>query len=168
MDNENPTQQEKEGNGQISVAEQARQTCLQLLQFFPLFNKPRIRAWEEEDKVLLEIEGDTSGILIGKHGQTLLALEFVLARIVQHQTNTTKRLHIDCEGYRKRRKVMLENLAMETADEVAETKNPIALGPMNSDERKIIHLILKDHPEVFTESEDIPPDRQVVIKPKQS
>jgi spoIIIJ-associated protein len=167
-ENQNPTQPEKENGGQVSVAEQARQVCTKLIKFFPLFGSPHVRAWEEEDKVLLEIDGDKSGILIGKHGQTLMALEFVLARIVQHQTNTTKRLHIDCEGYRKRRKAMLENLAAETADEVAETKNPIGLGPMSSDERKIIHLILKDHPEVYTESEDIPPNRQVVVKPRQN
>jgi len=157
---------EKDQNDQVSVAEHARQVCQKLLKFFPLFGTPHVRAWEEPEHVLLEIDGDKSGILIGKHGQTLMALEFVLARIVQHQTGTNKRLHLDCEGYRKRRKVTLEAMAAETAKEVAETKTPVALGPMNPDERKIIHLALKDHPLVFTESEDIPPDRQVVIKPR--
>jgi len=150
------------------VAEQARQLCIQLLKFFPLFETPRVRAWEEAEKVLLEIDGDKSGILIGKHGQTLQALEFVLARMLQHQTNSLKRVQLDCEGYRKRRKLMLENLARETAAEVADTREAIALGPMSSEERKIIHLTLKDHPQVFTESEDIPPDRQVVVKPREN
>lgn len=156
------------GDNQISVAEHARQICHKLLTFFPLFDTPRVRGWEEEDKVCIEIDGDKSGILIGKHGQTLLALEFVLARMVQHQTNSSKRVQLDCEGYRKRRKTMLENLARQTADEVADTKTPVALGPMSPEERKIIHLALKDHPSVFTESIDLPPNRQVVVKPRQS
>jgi len=166
MSEEKPPDQEQDS--QQAIAEQARQLCIRILSFFPLYETPRVRAWEEADKVMLEIDGDKSGILIGKHGQTLQALEFVLARIFQHQTNSKKRLQLDCEGYRKRRRLMLENLAQETAAEVAETKQAVALGPMSSEERKIIHLALKDHPLVFTESEDIPPDRQVVVKPREN
>ena len=166
MDEEKISPKEVDGNA-VPVAEQAKQICGKLIDFFPLFGSPRIRAWEEEEKIMLEIDGDKSGILIGKHGQTLLALEFVLARLVQHRTNSPKRISLDCEGYRKRRKVMLENIAAETAEEVADTKMPVGLGPMAADERKIIHLVLKDHPDVYTESEDIPPNRQVVVKPRQ-
>jgi spoIIIJ-associated protein len=167
LDNENPADLEKENDSQNSIAEQARQICLKLISFFPLFDNPRVHSREEKSEVILEIEGDKSGILIGKHGQTLLALEFVLSRIIQHQTNSPKHIYLDCEGYRKRRRSMLEHLAKETAAEVAETRMPVGLGPMSSDERKIIHMTLKDHPQVFSESEDLPPNRQVVIKPRQ-
>ena len=167
MDNEKSTDPEKEGSSQTPIAEQAKQICLKLISFFPLFETPRVLSRDSKDEVILEIEGDKSGILIGKHGQTLLALEFVLSRIIQHQTNSSKHVYLDCEGYRKRRRSMLEHLAKETASEVAETRMPVGLGPMSSDERKIIHMALKDHPQVFSESEDLPPNRQVVIKPRQ-
>jgi spoIIIJ-associated protein len=167
LDNEKTPELNQTDAGQVPVAEQAMQICLKLISFFPLPEMPRVRAREDMDELILEIEGDKSGILIGKHGQTLLALEFLIARIVQHQTNSSKHIFLDCEGYRKRRRTMLERLAQETAEEVSETKTPVGLGPMSSDERKIIHVTLKDHPQVFSESEDVPPNRQVVIKPRQ-
>lgn len=165
MDNTKSPDPEKEESSKSSIAEPARQICIKLISFFPLLESPDVRSREDENQVIIEIDGDKSGILIGKHGQTLHALEFVLSRIIQHQTNSSKRIYLDCEGYRKRRKSMLEHLARETAAEVSETGMPVGLGPMNPDERKIIHLTLKDHPQVFTESEDLPPNRQVVVKP---
>lgn len=167
----NDENQQPAGNnsiGQLSPAETTRQLCQKILSFFPLYSAPRIQAWEEQGKVLLEIYGDKSGILIGKYGQTLAALELVLTRIVQHQIGASIQVCLDCEGYRKRRKETLEKIARETAEEVAETGSPVNLGPMASEERKIIHLTLQDHPRVCTESQGTPPDREIIIKPRPS
>jgi len=167
MDQEEKDNKPENNGPEISLAEQAREICQKLIQFFPLSPLPRVRAWEEDNKIMLEIEGDKSGILIGKHGLTLNSLEFIVARIFQHQAQSQKPVLLDCENYRKRKRGMLEKLALETAQEVAETQEPVALGAMDAEERKIIHLTLKNHPEVYTESTGLPPNRQVVIKPKE-
>ncbi len=166
MDEENLEQPGEESAGEPSRAGQTRQLCQKILSFFPLYSTPLVQAWEEQGKIIVEIQGDKSGILIGKHGQTLLALELVLNRIVQRQAGESIQVCLDCEGYRKRRKEMLERMAREAAEEVEDTGAPVNLGPMPSEERKIIHLVLQEHPRVCTESQGIPPDREIIVKPR--
>jgi spoIIIJ-associated protein len=161
-----PKNPEPEPRGSISQAENAKQICQKILSFFPLYSTPRVQAWEEQGKVVIEIYGDKSGILIGKHGQTLTALELVLGRIIQHQSGESLQIWLDCEGYRKRRQENLERLARERAEDVAKTGSPVNLGPMTSEERRIIHICLKDHPLVYTESRGEPPMKEILIKPR--
>jgi spoIIIJ-associated protein len=166
VSDENNDRPENDSSPEPSKAEIVRQHCQKILSFFQLYDAPRVQAWEEEGNVLVEISGDKSGILIGKHGQTLSALELVLTRILQRESGNSARVCLDCEGYRKRRKEMLERIAQDTALEVSETHTPVNLGVMPPEERKIIHLALQDHPTVCTESQGVPPDREIIVKPR--
>ena len=144
----------------------AREILTTLLSYFPLKDEVKVSGEKKSGRILLEIKSKESGLLIGKKGQTLLALEYVLNRLVQHQTGSRVRVYLDCDGYRRRRKQWLERIAREGAEEVVRTGTEVRLGPMEADERKIIHLALKDHPQVYTESQGFHPFREVVIKPK--
>ena len=155
-------QEEKQGE----ILELAHEILSSLLSYFPIKNQIKITSEKRSGKLYLEIQGGESGILIGKKGQTLSALEYVLNRLVQHQTGSRVRVHLDCDGYRRRRKQWLERIAREGAEEVVRTGTEVKLGPMEADERKIIHLALKDHPQVYTESQGFHPFREVVIKPR--
>ncbi len=113
-----------------------------------------------------DIEGDDLGILIGRRGQTLACLQFILRLIVGHQTNTWVPINIDVEGYKQRRCERLEALAARLAEQVKMRRVPFTLEPMLAYERRIIHLALADHPDVTTESIGEGEARKVVIRPK--
>ena len=113
------------------------------------------------------IEGDDLGILIGRRGQTLAALQYILRLIVGHQTKTWVPIIIDAEGYKERRHEALKALALRMADHVKTRGAPFTLEPMPAYERRIVHLALADHPAVYTESVGEGESRKVVIRPKQ-
>ena len=104
------------------------------------------------------------GILIGKHGQTLDALQY-LANLTANHGNDEEKVHviIDIEDYRKRREEALYNLAMRLADKVRHTKNKVVLEPMNRHERKVMHIALQEEPGIITYSSGDEPYRKVVI-----
>jgi spoIIIJ-associated protein len=118
----------------------------------------------EDDIVKLEIVGDNMGVLIGKRGSTLNALQY-LANIVFHrQFNLDKkRVLIDIENYRQKRKKSLEMLANNLALKVTKTEKEIELEPMSAQERRIIHLSLKNNKRVTTFSKGEEPNRKVII-----
>lgn len=113
-----------------------------------------------------DIEGDDLGILIGRRGQTLACLQFILRLIVGHQTNTWVPINIDVEGYKQRRCERLQALAARLAEQVKMRRVPFTLEPMLAYERRIIHLALADHSDVTTESIGEGEARKVVIRPK--
>jgi spoIIIJ-associated protein len=121
---------------------------------------------EEEAPIAFDIQGDDLGILIGRRGQTLACLQFVVRLIVGHQTKTWAPITIDVEGYRQRRSEKLRALAWRLAEQVRTRKSPFTLEPMLAYERRIIHLALADHPDVTTESIGEGEARKVVIRPK--
>ena len=121
---------------------------------------------EEEAPIAFDIQGDDLGILIGRRGQTLACLQFVVRLIVGHQTKTWAPITIDVEGYRQRRSEKLRALAWRLAEQVRTRKSPFTLEPMLAYERRIIHLALADHPDVTTESIGEGETRKVVIRPK--
>jgi spoIIIJ-associated protein len=120
----------------------------------------------EETPIAFDIQGDDLGILIGRRGQTLACLQFVVRLIVGHQTKTWTPITIDVEGYRQRRSEKLRALAWRLAEQVRTRKSPFTLEPMLAYERRIIHLALADHPDVTTESVGEGEARKVVIRPK--
>ncbi len=120
----------------------------------------------EEVPIAFDIQGDDLGILIGRRGQTLACLQFVVRLIVGHQTKTWAPITIDVEGYRQRRSEKLRALAWRLAEQVRTRKSPFTLEPMLAYERRIIHLALADHPDVTTESTGEGEARKVVIRPK--
>jgi len=121
---------------------------------------------EEATPINLDIEGDDLGILIGRRGQTLACLQYLVRLIVGHQTEAWVPIVIDVEGYKQRRYEALQALAWRLAEQVKASKMPFTLEPMLAYERRIIHLALADHADVTTESIGEGEARRVVIRPK--
>ena len=128
-----------------------------------------IRQAEREDLggPVFHIEGDDSGLLIGRRGETLRALQFLVKFIVSRRLETRANLMVDVEGYMERRYLALTNLAQRVAQRVVSSGRSITLEPMPPDERRIVHLALADHPQVTTESMGLGEGRQVEVQPKQ-
>lgn len=112
------------------------------------------------------IKGDDLGILIGRHGQTIVSLEYIVKLIVAARLKGWQPLFIDIGGYREHRRSSLQQLALHLAEQVKLEHRDITLEPMSASERRIIHLTLADHPEVVTHSIGVGEDRKVVISPK--
>lgn len=112
---------------------------------------------------VFEIEGDDSGLLIGRRGETLRALQFLVRFIVSRQLGDRVSLMVDVEGYQERRYASLANMAQRVARRVAGTGQSISLEPMPPNERRAIHVALADHPAVTTESTGMGDSRQVVV-----
>lgn len=118
----------------------------------------------EEDHVIdIELKGEDMGILIGKRGQTLDSLQYLINLAVNKQSEEYYKVKLDTEDYRKRRKETLENLAKNIAYKVKRTKRPVSLEPMNPFERRIIHSALQNDRYVTTHSEGDEPNRYVVV-----
>ena len=118
---------------------------------------------EEEQELSIDLEGDDMGILIGKRGQTLDSLQYLVSLIINKGTEGYLRVKLDTENYRERRKETLETLAKNIAYKVKRTKHPVSLEPMNPYERRIIHAALQNDKYVTTRSEGEEPFRHVVI-----
>jgi len=127
---------------------------------------------EEEEgatvPIAFNIEGDDLGILIGRRGQTLACLQYLVRLIVAYQVKTWVPIIIDVEGYKQRRYETLQALAWRMAERVKAREVPFTLEPMPAYERRIIHLALADHPDVTTQSTGVGEARRVVISLKES
>jgi len=121
---------------------------------------------EATTPLAFDVMGDDLGILIGRRGQTLTCLQFMVRLIVGHQTKTWVPIAVDVEGYRQRRSEKLRALAERLAERVITRKTPFTLEPMLAYERRIIHLALANHPDVTTESIGEGEARRVVIQPR--
>jgi spoIIIJ-associated protein len=118
------------------------------------------------DGVRLVISGDPSGVLIGRRGQTLDALEYLLNRIMAHEEDSFARLRVDLEDYRQRRQQALEALARRAAERARRRGKPVTLNPMSPRDRRIVHLTLQDDPILTTRSAGSGFYRKVVIVPR--
>ena len=114
----------------------------------------------------VDLSGDEMGVLIGKRGQTLDSLQYLISLVVNKGTNEYIRVKVDTENYRQRRRETLENLAKNIAYKVKRTRRPVSLEPMNPYERRIIHSALQNDKYVTTHSEGDEPFRRVVVTPK--
>lgn len=128
--------------------------------------QPAVGEGEIAAPIAFDIRGDDLGILIGRRGQTLSCLQFMVRLIVGHQTKTWVPITVDVEGYRLRRSEKLMALAGRLAEQVRTRRSPFTLEPMLAYERRIIHLALADHPDVITESIGEGEARRVVIRLK--
>ena len=118
---------------------------------------------EAEHSLDVELSGDEMGVLIGKRGQTLDSLQYLISLVVNKGTGEYIRVKVDTENYRQRRKETLENLAKNISYKVKRTKRPVSLEPMNPYERRIIHSALQNDRYVTTHSEGEEPFRRVVV-----
>ena len=118
---------------------------------------------ERENVININIIGDDMGILIGKRGQTLDSLQYLVSLVVNKGSEKFNRVKLDTENYRERRKATLENLAKNISLKVKRTRKPVALEPMNPYERRIIHSALQNDKYCTTKSEGEEPYRHVVV-----
>lgn len=116
-----------------------------------------------EESVDVDLVGDDMGVLIGKRGQTLDSLQYLVSLVVNKKSDKYLRVKLDTENYRERRKETLENLAKNIAFKVKRTKRPVSLEPMNPYERRVIHSALQNDKYVTTKSEGEEPFRHVVV-----
>lgn len=122
-----------------------------------------IKINEEEGCVNVELSGDEMGLLIGKRGQTLDSIQYLVSLVVNKENEKYMRVKVDTEDYRKRRKETLESLAKNIAYKVKRSKRPVSLEPMNPYERRIIHSALQNDKFVATRSEGEEPFRHVIV-----
>lgn len=127
--------------------------------------KVEAKVAEEPNSIYVDVAGDNMGMIIGKRGQTLDALQYLTSIVVNEDMPEYVRVKLDTENYRERRKATLENLAKNMANKVKRTNRAVTLDPMNPYERRIIHSALQKIAEVDTHSEGDEPYRKVVITP---
>ncbi|MHB0858448.1 MAG: RNA-binding cell elongation regulator Jag/EloR [Anaerolineae bacterium] len=121
---------------------------------------------QESEPLVLNIVGDDLGLLIGRRGETLRDLQFIVRLILSRKLGAWPNLVLDVENYKSRRVNALRILAQRMADQVRRSGQPVALEPMPAHERRIIHLVLRDDPDVYTESTGEDEARKVQILPK--
>jgi spoIIIJ-associated protein len=121
---------------------------------------------QKSDKLVFSISGGDSGILIGKRGQTLEAMQYLLEKMINKQMTERIRVLVDVEGYLDKRQSHLQQMAYRMAEKVRRTKKPVTIGQMNAHDRRIVHLQLKDEEGVRTQSIGEGYYRKLMIFPK--
>jgi len=151
------------------VAEKVLETLMELMDVEGTIVAQPQQATNGEEQISLplafNVQGEDLGILIGRRGQTLAALQYIVRLIVNHRLKVWTPIVIDVEGYKQRRSEALQALAVRMAEQVRVRGIPFTLEPMPAYERRIIHLALADHPDVTTESIGEGDARKVVILP---
>jgi spoIIIJ-associated protein len=123
---------------------------------------------ESEEAITATVEGEDLGLFIGRHGQTIEAVQHLAQRVVmkdQAPDGPRRRIVIDAAGYRERRREALEGQAADAADEAVRYSRAVALDAMSATERRIVHEYLRDRADVETHSEGEEPDRHLVVEP---
>jgi spoIIIJ-associated protein len=120
---------------------------------------------EGEDEIRAEIEGEEVGLLIGRHGQTIDAIQYLCYQAAFQGRQDRKRVQVDAAGYRRRQSESLQRRADMAAEDAIRHKTAVEMDPMGSNERRVVHEHLRDRPEVETYSEGDEPNRYVVVAP---
>lgn len=120
----------------------------------------------DSDSYQVNLETDHPGLVIGYHGETLVALQQILSQHIYSQTNQWLKLTVNVNDYRERREANLVSLADSVAARVISTGQPHTLPPMSPSERRFVHMHLADHPQVSTVSEGVGRSRSIVVSPK--
>lgn len=128
-----------------------------------------VEGWVEvedtEEHILYRIHSDGQGLLIGRYGQTLDAIQYLMARVVNKDHRQWRRVIVDTEGYRERRAEVLKRMALRLGDKAKKTRRPVELDDMNPHDRRIVHITLQDDPDLYTESMGDDYNKYVVIYP---
>ena len=148
----------------VTLAKDVLEKLLSLMKVSAAVHEKETISPEGETRIALDITGDDLGILIGRRGQTLFSLQYLIYLMVSHQMQDRVPIIIDVEGYRERRQEALTQLAIRIAESVEASGQSVDLEPMPPNERRIIHLALQDHSVVTTESVGEGEARKVTIK----
>ncbi|MBI3303858.1 MAG: Jag N-terminal domain-containing protein [Deltaproteobacteria bacterium] len=132
------------------IGEKACQVLAEVLRLMGI--KAALALETRDDELVINIAGVAEGVLIGRNGQTLDALEYVLSRIVTRSDESDVHLALDAEGYRERRRKNLEHLALRLGERAKRRRKPVALSPLSPRDRRVIHLALEGDPLVTTKS----------------
>ena len=124
-----------------------------------------VRVEEAPDEIRATVNGDDLGLLIGKHGSTIDALQHIAFRAAFRGADERKQVTVDAAGYRERREGALHRMADRAAAEALQYSRPVELEPMRATERKIVHTYLSERSDVETHSEGDEPDRRLVVSP---
>ena len=170
-DLESPREVEETEEDAEFTLQVAREIVVELLERMQVYADVKASFGEPDDfrsrtPVLVEVYGKDLAFLIGRRAETLNALQYVASLIVGKELGRSIPLIIDVEGYRQRRAQQLRQLALRMADQAIKTGRRQILEPMPANERRLIHIELRDHPDVTTESIDEEPNRKVTIVPK--
>jgi len=147
-----------------AVAEIAQKTSEEIISY--VVDDATVTVEKSPDVIKVKIDAGNAAILIGKHGRTLDALQFIIRKIVRKKTNTKVRISFDVEGYRDRRKASLTQMALRLGEKVKRSGKPATISPMNAYDRRIIHIALKDDTSVKTQSKGGGLFRKLVILPQ--
>ena len=151
-----------------SVEDTAKDFLKDVLEAMDLEVVITVKYDEAEKNMEIDLKGDDMGVLIGKRGQTLDSLQYLVSLVVNKESEEYIRVKVDTEDYRNRRKATLEGLAKNISYKVKRTKRAVSLEPMNPYERRIIHSALQNDKYVTTHSEGDEPFRHVVVTLKKS
>ena len=153
----------------LSLRDKAQTTLEKMINFIIEDGEVEVINKRENGVIVLRIKTSNPGMLIGRHGHTLDALQYVVNIMVNKglETSGRSKIIVDIEGYRERREDIVSKYAYEKADIVKKSGKKIALCSMNAVERRIVHLVLQEDPQVFTYSEGTEPFRRVIIAPKE-
>ena len=152
-----------EETAEVSVEDKAKNFLNDVFAAMNLTVVVNIKYDEADKNMDIDLSGDEMGVLIGKRGQTLDSLQYLVSLVVNKDSEDYIRVKVDTENYRQRRKETLENLAKNIAYKVKRTKRSFSLEPMNPYERRIIHSALQNDKYVTTHSEGEEPFRRVVV-----
>jgi spoIIIJ-associated protein len=150
--------------GGAEQREQAAKVLREILERMGI--EAEVSSFDDGERIILDAHGGESGLIIGKKGATLDALQYLVNRIVFNKPGERPLVVVDAEGYRGRREDSLVDLARRLAEKAQRSGRPVAVEPMSAHDRRVVHMALADHPGVRTESEGEEPQRRVVIFPK--
>jgi spoIIIJ-associated protein len=125
-----------------------------------------IKSEQNKEKLLFSISGGDSGVLIGKRGQTLEAIQYLLEKMINKKTTKKIRVMVDVEGYLEKRKANLKQMASRMAEKAKKMRKPVTIGQMNAHDRRIVHIHLKDENGIRTQSVGDGYYRKLMIFPK--
>jgi len=148
-----------------NIADNALEVIRQLLGFFDAEDATIDEYEGEEGELIFDIVGENLAVLIGRHGKTLDALQFLVSSIVTKRVGIRHPIIVDIEGYKHRRKQKLQEIAKSSAARAIRLKREVRLHPMTPYERRIVHITLREDRRVSTESEGEEPNRLIIIKP---
>lgn len=123
---------------------------------------------EHSNRIVFNVRGGNSAVLIGKRGQTLEAMQYLVEKIVNKNRKGRVSIHIDVEGYLDKRRISLQRLAVRMAEKVKTTEKPLAMGQMNAHDRRIVHIALQDDNRVRTQSKGEGFLKKLVIFPRKN
>lgn len=164
-----PQEKERDKPMELNAAteaalEKGREALQQIIDF--ITTEAEVVVQRETDRVLFDVKGGNAGVLIGRRGQTLEAIQYLVEKIVNKNADNRVRVQVDIEGYLEGRRARLEELAAKLSAKAKRSGKPVTLGQLNSHDRRIVHLSLRDDTAVRTQSQGDGFYRKLVIFPK--